>query len=79
MRILGGLMALGYEIGPTMKRHTLALKDDKICIKFDRLEMLGDFIQIQGKDRKEVGEVARKLGMEGHYIPRSYIEQVCLN
>ena len=32
--------------------------------------------QVQGKDRALVADTARQLGMEGCYIPRSYIEQV---
>ena len=32
--------------------------------------------QVQGKDRALVADIARQLGMEGSYIPRSYIEQV---
>ena len=34
-------------------------------------------VQVQGKDRELVANTARQLGMEGSYIPRSYIEQVC--
>ena len=32
--------------------------------------------QVQGKNRERVAETARKLGLDGTYIPRSYIEQV---
>ena len=33
-------------------------------------------VQVQGKNRELVAETARKLGLDGTYIPRSYIEQV---
>lgn len=33
-------------------------------------------MQIQGKDRAAVAEAGRRLGLDGTYIPRSYIEQV---
>lgn len=33
-------------------------------------------MQIQGKDRAAVAEAGRKLGLDGTYIARSYIEQV---
>ena len=33
-------------------------------------------MQVQGKNRELVAETARKLGLDGSYIPRSYIEQV---
>lgn len=34
--------------------------------------------QIQGKNREQVAEAGRKLGLEGTYIARSYIEQIQL-
>ncbi len=36
------------------------------------------FVQIQGKDRALVAEAGLKLDLEGTYIARSYIEQVCM-
>ena len=33
-------------------------------------------MQIQGKDRAAVAEAGRRLGLDGTYIARSYIEQV---
>lgn len=33
-------------------------------------------VQIQGKDRLAVAEAGNKLGLDGTYIARSYIEQV---
>ena len=33
-------------------------------------------MQVQGKDRAEVEEAGRALGLEGTYIPHSYIELV---
>lgn len=79
MRILGGLMALGYEIGTIMKRTSVVYSDDRLTIKFDDIEGMGStFLQVQGKDRTLVGEVGKQLGLEGTYIPRSYIEQVRL-
>jgi len=40
------------------------------------LDAAGQFTQIHGNDRNLVREAGRKLGLEGTYIPRSYIEQV---
>lgn len=79
VRILGGLMALGYEIGTIMKRTSTSYSDDKITIKLDQIEgMDRTFVQIQGKERELVGRIGSELGLEGTYIPRSYIEQVQL-
>lgn len=38
MRILGGLMALGYEIGSIMKRTSEMFFNDKISVKLDAIE-----------------------------------------
>ncbi len=32
--------------------------------------------QVQGKDRAQVAAAGKALGLDGHYIPFSYIEQV---
>lgn len=48
VRILGGLMVLGYEIGTVMKRTTKVYTDDNITIKFDDIEnMPHQYIQVQ--------------------------------
>ncbi|KAL3678501.1 hypothetical protein R1sor_021457 [Riccia sorocarpa] len=79
VRLLGGLMALGYEMATILKRTSQVFTDDKVVVKIDKLEQLQrKYIQIQGKDRLTVGEVGTKLGLEGTYIPRSYIEQIQL-
>ncbi|KAA6424132.1 MAG: uridine-cytidine kinase C-like [Trebouxia sp. A1-2] len=79
VRILGGLMALGYEIGTIMKRNSIIHSDDRLTIKLDTIEGMGTgFVQVQGKDRLAVAEAGRRLGLDGTYIARSYIEQVQL-
>ena len=42
----------------------------------DRSSRGGELLQVQGKDRNLVEEAGRRLGLEGTYIPKSYIEQV---
>ena len=77
VRILGGLMALGYEIGTMLKRSSSVFSDEQLTIKLDDIEgMDKQFVQIQGKDRKQVAAAGKALGLEGTYIARSYIEQV---
>lgn len=81
VRILGGLMALGYEIGTIMQRTSelFTSPDSKLLIKLDHiLGMQKCFVQIQGKDREAVGAAGKALGLEGTYIPHSYIELVQL-
>ncbi|GLC49662.1 hypothetical protein PLESTB_000272800 [Pleodorina starrii] len=131
VRILGGLMALGYEIGTIMKRTSTILAVgpptaagaaaaaaavaaesgdstdcaasssiaaavpppsalprpagsaaaaavEELLVKLDDVGGLGRFVQILGRDRERVAALGRDLGLEGTYIPRSYIEQVQL-
>ncbi|XP_077214975.1 inorganic pyrophosphatase TTM2-like isoform X1 [Tasmannia lanceolata] len=79
VRLLGGLMALGYTIAAILKRRSHVFSDDKVCVKIDWLEQLNrHYIQVQGRDRSAVKILAEKLGLEGSYIPRTYIEQIQL-
>lgn len=79
VRILGGLMALGYTVATIMKRSCVQLKDDLVTVKIDTFEGLDKtFVQVQGRVRAAVEETARRLGLEGTFVPRSYIEQMQL-
>ncbi|CAN1297727.1 Inorganic pyrophosphatase TTM2 [Linum perenne] len=79
VRLLGGLMALGYTIATILKRSSHTFFNDKVCVKVDWLEQLNrQYIQVQGRDRLSVRYVAEQLGLEGSYIPRTYIEQIQL-
>ena len=47
MRILGGLMALGYEIGSILKRTSRVWQDDHLMIKIDEIDgMEHKFVQV---------------------------------
>jgi adenylate cyclase class IV len=103
VRLLGGLMALGYTITTILKRTSHGFSDDRLCIKIDKLEQLQrKYVQVQKncnpkaeivvwscenmkqcyvvarfkEERNIVAEVAKQLGLEGSYIPHSYIEQI---
>ena len=82
VRILGGLMALGYEIGTIMQRTSESFhrQDEKLTIKLDHIVgMTQVFVQVQGKDRAAVAAAATALGLDaGTYLPHSYIELVQL-
>ncbi|PPR93507.1 hypothetical protein GOBAR_AA27163 [Gossypium barbadense] len=79
VRLLGGLMALGYTISAILKRNSHVFSDDSVCVKIDWLEQLNrQYLQVQGRDRSAVKDVAERLGLEGSYIPRTYIEQIRL-
>ncbi|XP_002514541.2 inorganic pyrophosphatase TTM2 [Ricinus communis] len=79
VRLLGGLMALGYTIATILKRSSHVFFNDRVCVKIDWLEQLNrQYIQVQGRDRLVVRCVAEQLGLEGSYVPRTYIEQIQL-
>ncbi|KAF8407918.1 hypothetical protein HHK36_007056 [Tetracentron sinense] len=79
VRLLGGLMALGYTIAAILKRSSHVFSDDRVCVKIDWLEQLNrHYVQVQGRDRLFVKSIADQLGLEGSYVPRTYIEQIQL-
>ncbi|KAL0430048.1 UNVERIFIED_CONTAM: Inorganic pyrophosphatase TTM2 [Sesamum radiatum] len=79
VRLLGGLMALGYTIAAILKRSSHVFRDERVCVKIDWLEQLNrHYVQVQGRDRLVVKRVAEQLGLEGSYVPRTYIQQIQL-
>ncbi|KAK9053825.1 hypothetical protein SSX86_024900 [Deinandra increscens subsp. villosa] len=79
VRLLGGLMALGYTIATILKRSSHVFFDEKVCVKTDWLEQLNlTYVQVQGRDRLYVKYIAEQLGLDGTYVPRTYIEQIQL-
>lgn len=79
VRLLGGLMALGYTIASILKRSSHVFSDDRVCVKTDWLEQLNrQYVQVQGRDRSYVRYIAEQLGLEGSYVSRTYIEQIQL-
>ena len=81
VKILGGLMALGYDIYIILKRKSVQFMDpdrpEDLVIKLDTIEGFeGEFVQVQGLNRTEVAAAANMLGLDGSYVPHSFIEQV---
>ena len=76
VRVLSGLMSLGYSIGAIIKRSSRVFRGDRFAVKYDDIPQLGrSFLQIEGRDRGEVEAAGEALGLGGSYVPRSYIEQ----
>ena len=87
VRTLSGLMALGYSLGAIIKRDTLVLRrrpssdgagsSPPLTIKYDTIVQLGSrYIQVEGPDRAAVEAAGTALGLDGTYVPRSFIELV---
>lgn len=48
VRLLGGLMALGYTIATILKRSSHVFSNDGVCVKIDWLEQLNRrYIQVR--------------------------------
>ncbi|XP_047341980.1 inorganic pyrophosphatase TTM2-like [Impatiens glandulifera] len=79
VRLLGGLMALGYKLAAILKRNSHVFTDERICVKIDQLEQLNrQYVQVLGKERVIVKNVAEELGLDGSFVPRTYIQQIQL-
>jgi hypothetical protein len=52
------------------------LVDSKLCVSLICLEIYNK--QVQGRDRLTLKDIGDQLGLEGSYIPRTYIEQIQL-
>lgn len=75
VRILGGLMALGYDMWCVMRRRSKLFTDGRLQIKRVDISGMGrTFVQIQGNTRSAVADAGNKLGLEDSYLSRSYIE-----
>ncbi|KAB5544687.1 hypothetical protein DKX38_012799 [Salix brachista] len=79
VKLLSGLMALGYTIAAILERSSHSFSDDMVCVKIDWLGQLNrQYVQVQGRDRLAVKYIADQLGLEGSYTPHTYIEQIQL-
>ncbi|KAG2492795.1 hypothetical protein HYH03_008955 [Edaphochlamys debaryana] len=66
-------------VAPSPAPHGPAATAEELTVKLDDVDGLGRFVQLLGRDRDRVAALGRDLGLEGSYIPRSYIEQVQLD
>ncbi|XP_024535400.1 uncharacterized protein LOC9637193 isoform X2 [Selaginella moellendorffii] len=74
---LGGLLALGYQVAVSYKRDSAIMDNGKVAISLESLDDLDKtFVQLKGTDRKVVSAEATKLGLEGPWITKSYMEMI---
>ena len=73
-RTLGGMMALGYNIGARLNRRSRVYSAGPLDITVDHIQQLGkDFIQIKSSDRELLNQTAEALGIT-EFTNKSYIE-----
>ncbi|XP_015895495.3 uncharacterized protein LOC107429338 isoform X1 [Ziziphus jujuba] len=73
---LGGLLDLGYTVVVSYKRASTSVNNGYISISVETIDTLGDerFLVLRGTDRKTVGKEALKMGINGPWITKSYLE-----
>ncbi|CAK8577418.1 unnamed protein product [Lathyrus sativus] len=74
---LGGLLALGYIVVVSYKRASTTVNYGKVSMSFETIDVLGEtFLVTRGTDRKTVGTEALKMGINGPWITKSYLEMI---
>ncbi|KAB1205717.1 Uridine-cytidine kinase C [Morella rubra] len=74
---LGGLLALGYSVVVSYKRASTSVNTGNISLSLETIDTLGEtFMVLRGADRKTVGEEALRMGINGPWITKSYLELI---
>ncbi|XP_045813448.1 uncharacterized protein LOC123907292 isoform X2 [Trifolium pratense] len=74
---LGGLLALGYIVVVSYKRASTTVNYGKVSMSFETIDVLGEtFMVMRGTDRKTVGKEALRMGINGPWITKSYLEMI---
>ncbi|XP_052151821.1 uncharacterized protein LOC127770198 isoform X1 [Oryza glaberrima] len=74
---LGGLLALGYSVVVSFKRTCTSVSRDQLLIAAETIDTLNEtFLLLKGPSRKIVAAEARKLGIKGPWITKSYLEMI---
>jgi len=69
------LSALGYEKVLVVKKKRRLWQLDQCAVALDRLSLLGDFVEIEGPNNKEIADVQNRLGLsELPHIEKSYAQ-----
>ncbi|XP_019424070.1 PREDICTED: uncharacterized protein LOC109333193 isoform X3 [Lupinus angustifolius] len=74
---LGGLLALGYTVVVSYKRASTTVNNGKVSMSFETIDALGEtFMVMRGTNRKTVGTEALRVGNNGPWITKSYLEMI---
>eukprot|EP00258_Populus_trichocarpa_P046827 XP_024462846.1 uncharacterized protein LOC7488397 isoform X4 [Populus trichocarpa] len=74
---LGGLLALGYTVVVSYKRASSSVSDGNLSMSLETIDTLSEtFIVLRGTDRKTVGAEAMRIGVNGPWITKSYLELI---
>ncbi|KAI4357645.1 hypothetical protein L6164_001581 [Bauhinia variegata] len=74
---LGGLLALGYTVVVSYKRASTTVDYGSVSMSFETIDALGEtFMVLRGTNRKTVGKEALRMGINGPWITKSYLEMI---
>ncbi|KAJ9153102.1 hypothetical protein P3X46_026585 [Hevea brasiliensis] len=74
---LGGLLALGYTVVVSYKRASTSVSNGNLSMSLETIDTLGEtFMVLRGMDRKTVGAEASRMGVNGPWITKSYLELI---
>ncbi|KAJ7942997.1 Uridine-cytidine kinase C [Quillaja saponaria] len=74
---LGGLLALGYTVVVSYKRASKSVNNGKVSLSFETIDTLDEtFMVLRGTNRKTVGAEALRMGINGPWITKSYLEMI---
>ncbi|RZB41984.1 Uridine-cytidine kinase C isoform E [Glycine soja] len=74
---LGGLLALGYIVVVSYKRASTTVNNGKVSMSFETIDVLGEtFMVMRGTNRKTVRTEALRMGINGPWITKSYLEMI---
>ncbi|KAL6969946.1 uridine,cytidine kinase [Sarracenia purpurea var. burkii] len=74
---LGGLLALGYTVVVSYKRASTSVSNGNVSMSLETIDSLGEtYMVLRGTNRKTVGAEASKMGINGPWITKSYLEMI---
>ncbi|XP_024465928.1 uncharacterized protein LOC7475527 isoform X5 [Populus trichocarpa] len=74
---LGGLLALGYNVVVSYKRASSSVSNGNLSLSLETIDTLGEtFVVLRGMNRKTVGAEATRMGVNGPWITKSYLEMI---
>ncbi|MHC4326327.1 MAG: CYTH domain-containing protein, partial [Planctomycetota bacterium] len=67
--------ALGYEKVLVVEKKRRLWRLGRCAVALDRLELLGDFVEIEGPNNEDIADVQHKLGLTDlPHIEKSYAQ-----
>ncbi|CAN4121675.1 unnamed protein product [Withania somnifera] len=74
---LGGLLALGYYVVVSYKRASTSVTEGNFSLSLETIDTLGEtYLVLRGISRKMVGAEASRMGVNGPWITKSYLEMI---